>query len=226
MKRLFIIALILIACKKGTSQEYDLALYGIFYNFASGASSSLIFVALYDVKNSQVISDASIYINDKKLDYYHPFYQTSYTYIPKQQYNLRIIYNNIDEEVLFRTIETPNSFFIIDPPDLDTINLNQDLVVKWKVDSLYSKNHDYNFVVFFEDKSKNPTLVYSSDFLPKSTDSILIPGYYISTPGSRYEVRIFLVNYQILDKFKPYPGYRFSFIATGQVVIGVYYTKP
>jgi len=221
MKKLFIIILMLIACKKSSESVYNLSLYAIFYKYYQDG----IFVALYDIKNSQTITDANIYLNDLKLSYYHPFYYGYYNYYPNTQYTLKVYYKELSEEIPFTTIEIPDTF-IITYPESQYINLYEPLVVKWKVDSNYIKNHDYYFVVFFENKSKNPTLVYQTDFLPKQTDSIVIPGYYIDTKDTRYEVRIFLVNYKVLEKFKPYPGYKFSFISYGVLNLGVYYTRP
>lgn len=214
MRKLFFI-LIIFGCKKGTS-SFDYSLYGIFAN-------DLVFIAFYDTKNSQVISDAQIYLNEKNLGYYHPFYTANYQCIPNTNYTLKVYYRDIYEEIPFTTIEIPDTFVII-KPESQYINLNENLIVKWKVDSNYIKNHDFYFVVFFENKSKNPTLVYQTDFLPEETDSILIPFYYIDTPNSRYEIRIFLVNYKVLEKFKPYPGYKFSFMAYGASQLGVFFT--
>lgn len=217
MKRFFLFLLIL-GCKKSLESQYNYSLYGIFAN-------DMIFVALYDVKNSQVVSDANIYLNEKKLDYFHPFYKANYSYVENLDYILKVYHREIDEEIKFKTIKLPDTFNIV-YPESNYIPLFQNLVIKWKVDSNYIKNHNYYFVVFFENKSKNPTLVYQTDFLPEETDSIVIPGYYIDTKDTRYEVRIFLVSYNVLDKFKPYPGYRFSFISYGTLLIGVYYTRP
>jgi hypothetical protein len=214
MRKLFFI-LIIFGCKKGTS-SFDYSMYGIF-------ARDVVIVAFYDTKNSQVISDAKIYLNEKNLSYYHPFYITSYQYIPNTNYTLKVYYRDIYEEIPFTTIEIPDTFIII-KPESQYINLNENLIVKWKVDSNYIKNHDFYFVVFFENKSKNPTLVYQTDFLPEETDSILIPFYYIDTPNSRYEIRIFLVNYKVLEKFKPYPGYKFSFMAYGASQFGIFFT--
>ncbi len=211
------------ACKKSNS-SYDVSLYGILYkdNFSE---FSRMYIALYNVKNSQIISDANIFLNEQKLNYVHPFYVIDYHYVENQTYNLKLYYGDIFENIDFKTINLPDSFFII-YPESQYISLYQNLIVKWKVSKNYAQNHEYKFVVFFENKSKNPSLVYQTDFLPKETDSISIPYYYIDTKDSRYEIRIFLVNYLILDKFKPYPGYKFSFIAYGAGLLGVFYTRP
>ncbi len=224
MKRLFFITLILIACKKGTSQEYDLALYGIFGKYHSDADTRVL-VAFYDVKNSQIISDASIYLKDKKLTYQHPFYiLDDYPYNPNQVYTLKILYNDFSEEINFKTIETPDSFSV--SPTSGSIPLYQDLVIRWKLDSVYHRTHDYYTILFFENKSKNPSLVYSAGPLGKDIDSVVIPGYYIETRNAIYQVTICFVNFTVLDKFKPYPGYEYSFIATGQLVVFQLYTEP
>ncbi|MCS7245493.1 MAG: hypothetical protein N2504_05960 [candidate division WOR-3 bacterium] len=216
--RKFLVFLLILGCRKSGDSQYNYSLYGIFAN-------DMIFVALYDVKNSQVISDANIYLNERKLNYFHPFYSANYSYIENSDYTLKIYYREISEEIRFKTIKLPDTFHIV-YPETNYIPLFQDLVIKWKVDSNYIKNYNYYFVVFFENKSKNPTLVYQTDFLTKETDSIVIPGYYIDTRDTRYEIRVFLVNYSVLDKFKPYPGYRFSFISYGMLYLGVYFTKP
>ncbi|MEO0220169.1 MAG: hypothetical protein ABIL89_08555, partial [candidate division WOR-3 bacterium] len=162
-----------ISCKKSSS-NYDISLYGIFYK-DSQAGFSTIYTALYDVKNSQVISDASIFLNDQKLNYIHPFYVLEYPYYENKPYNLKLFYGDISESIDFKTIYLPDTFIII-YPESQTISLYQDLIVKWKVSQKYTQTYDYKFVVFFENKSKNPTLVYQTDFLPKETDSIVIPG--------------------------------------------------
>lgn len=219
MKRLLILTLIFIACKKGESGENDYALYGIFCNLG-------ILVGFYDVKNSQVISDASIYLNEKKLDYVHPFYRTSYAYISKSQYTLKVYYKEISEDINFQTIEVPETLWIYNPPRGSTIPLYQNVIIKWNIDHNYYTNYDYYYMLFLEDKSKNPTLVYSVGPLPKQTDSIVIPGSYINTRNTTYQITLFLINYQVLDKFKPYPGYNFSFIATGEADVVPYPSEP
>jgi hypothetical protein len=218
----FILMLFFLSCKSNSDNSNDYSIYGILY-------PNYIYVAFYDVKNQQVITDANVFVgneqmsSDIKLSYYHPFYNASINYVPKIQYHLNLYYNGFSSSILFNTIDLPDTFFII--PNLDTIALNQNLLISIKVDSSYKANHNYYFVVFFENKSKNPTLVYQTDFLDKNTQTITIDGKYIDTPSSRYEVRVFLVQYDVLDQFKPYPNYRFSFIAYGQVAIGVYWTR-